>query len=1374
MLEFRVLGELVVRRETGPVAIPGARRRALLLRLLVSANQAVPAETLIEDAWDQDPPPGAASTLQSHLSFLRKALGQDRLSHSAGGYTLTVGEAELDARLFEREYRHGRGALAAGDLDEATQSLESGLSRWRGQALADVHSAAWALPEIARLDEMRLAALETCNEALLGLGRHHDVVANAEAAVAEHPLRERPWAQLMLALYRSGRQADALRAYQRLSAYLREELGIDPSSELVLLEEAMVLQKPDLDWTAPQKNDPARRATQPPTAGGGSALVTTENVAILFTDIVGSTELSQRLSAEAADEVRRGHFSILRQAVTESGGTEVKNLGDGLMVVFGSASAALGCAVAMQQGIEQENRGSANPVGLRVGLSGGEVSREDDDYFGDPVVEAARLCALCEGAQVLASEWLRLTAGRRNRHECRSLGELTLKGLPDPVETVEVVWAPLGGAELKGAIPLPARLAVRPAVGVVGREAEMTTITDALKRVAAGGGRVVLLVSGEAGLGKTTLVAEAARSAVADGACVLFGHCEEDLATPYQLFAEALGHYVTFAPEEALLSHVAAHGSELSRLVPALASRIPDLPASKATDTDTERFLLFAAAVGLLSGTSHHQPVVVVFDDLQWADKGSLLLLRHLAAADPAMRVLVLATYRDSELPIASALVDALGALRRLDGVSRIEMVGLDDTGVTALMEAGAGHRLDDAAVGLAHAIYRETDGNPFFVIEVLRNLIETGAIGQDTEGHWVAEDSLDTTALPDSVREVIGARVLRLGKEAGRVLSVASVIGRDFDLDLLARATRTDEGDLLDILDDAAAAALVREVANSGRYNFAHALIQHTLYEDMGHNRRSRAHRQVAEALEALCGDRPGARVSELARHWVAATRPIDLEKAIEYSRRAGDAALAALAPADALRHFAQALDLYPQVSHPDPVIGIDLAIGLGTAQRQTGDPAFRSTLLDASRRAADLDDSERLVAAVLANNRGWMTRAGNIDTDKVAALEMALDRLSAESPHRALVLATLCSELTFGSPLETRRALAEEAIAIANARGDDVAVIRILNHLFFPLMVPSMLGESLVRTADALARAERIGDPVLLLWAAVWRGEATHRAGDLDESDRCLNLAVALAEDLNQPLFRWIHKIWCAQRSLTAGDTMQAEQFANEALQIGTDGGEPDTTVVYGGQFLEVAWQRGTAVDLIPLLEQMDADTPDIPHETMDAMKAMAHADAGQLDEARHLLSQLATRGFDFPMDMIWTMAMIYCAEAAIECRDMRYAGPLFDRLAPWTDQWSSSTITHQGPISHYLGGLATVLGRYGEADTYFALAAASSARAGAKFFAVRTDLCWGRMLAERNDPGDTEEARRLLNEAYAAAVAHGYTTVQRRAAAALQDLS
>ena len=855
---------------------------------------------------------------------------------------------------------------------------------------------------------------------------------------------------------------------------------------------------------------------------------------------------------------------------------------------------------------------------------------------------------------------------------------------------------------------------------------------------------------------------------------MLFGHCEEELATPYQLFAEALGHYVTYATEDQLLSHVEEHGSELVRLVPALASRIPDLPTSKATDSDTERFLLFAAVVGLLTTLSGRQQVVLVFEDLQWADQGSLLLLRHLTAAEPSMRVLVLGTYRDSELSQSHPLLDTLAALHRQSGVSRIELSGLDDNGVLALVEAIAGHALPDAGVDLAHAVYRETDGNPFFVYEVLRHLSETGAIYQDATGRWVAKDSLEQMTLPNSIREVIGARIGRLGHGAGRVLSVAAVIGRDFDLDVLARASHTSDEDLLDILDAAAAVALVRELADTpGHYSFTHALIQHTLYEDLGPTRRARAHRQVAEALEDLCGDRPGSRVGELARHWFSASQPVDLAKAINYSRQAGDAALAALAPGDALRYYAQALDLYPQVADPDPVLGIDLAIGLGTAQRQIGDPASRETLLTAARQAVDVSDTNRLVAAALANNRGYTSNNNATDTDKVEVLEMALDRLPFDHPDRALVLATLCSELSYGSTLERRKALADEALVIAESSDDDATIARVLNQVSFPLLVPSMLEQQMSWTEDALVRAERVGDPVLLFLMAHSRATTVFLAGDIDEMDRCIEIMCALAEQLDQPTLSWTNTFHLAKRAQISGDTDLAEQLATEALQIGTDCGQPDAALFFGSQLSVVSAQRGTMGELIPLIEQMVAETSTLAG-VLTAALAMAHAEADHTEDARRLLEEFAAAQFDLPGDQGWITGMFCYAEAAIHCGDPKYAGPLFDRLAPWAEQSvASGSVTASGLVGHSLGGLATVLRRYDEADAYFAQAAAMSHRMGARFFAAQTGLLWGRMLAERRAPGDTEKARDLLTKAHAAAVAHGYGTVERRAAAALQGL-
>ncbi|MGA2522296.1 MAG: hypothetical protein ABSG81_15930, partial [Acidimicrobiales bacterium] len=390
----------------------------------------------------------------------------------------------------------------------------------------------------------------------------------------------------------------------------------------------------------------------------------------------------------------------------------------------------------------------------------------------------------------------------------------------------------------------------------------------------------------------------------------------------------------------------------------------------------------------------------------------------------------------------------------------------------------------------------------------------------------------------------------------------------------------------------------------------------------------------------------------------------------------------------------------------------------------------------------------------------------------DKVGILEIALTRLPKDHKDRALVLASLCKELVFGSSLQRRQELAEEAIAIARSSGDDAAIVRVLNHISEPLLVPPLIEQSEAWTADAVARAERVGDPVLLYWAASYRSLIAHSAGDIDELDRCFEITGVLAEQLNQPILNWLTTYRRATRAAVDGDTDKAEQLATEALQIGTDSGEPDVLSVFGAQLLTVHFQRGSMGDLVPLLEQVSADNPGA-QAVARAVMAAAHAEGDRTDEAHGALEAVASRQFDLPLDMLWSTGMTMYAEAAIECRDPLYAAPLFDRLAPWGNQWAGTGASVEGPISLYVGGLATVLGRYDEADASFARSAAMSERFRAKFFAARTELSWGRMLAERRAPGDTDKARDLLEKAHTTAVAHGYGTIRRRAAHTLQLL-
>jgi DNA-binding SARP family transcriptional activator/DNA polymerase III delta prime subunit len=1188
VLEFGVLGELLVQAETAPVAIPGSRRRALLLRLVVSANQAVPAELLIEDTWDQEPPPGAASTLQSHLSFLRKALGPDRLTHSAGGYVLSVGEAELDAWLFEREYRNGRGALAAGDLEEAARSLEWGLARWRGQALADVNTAAWALPEIARLDETRLAALEAYNETLLGLGRHHDVVANAEAAVAEHPLRERLWAQLMLALYRSGRQADALRAYQRLNAHLREELGLEPSNELVLLEEAIVLQKPDLDWTGSHMNEPARLATTRP-----------------------PTRLLER-------------------------------------------------------------------------------------------------------------------------------------------------------------IPPPVRLTPEPAAQFVGRQAEQQVLERAWKQAAEGGARLVL-IGGEPGIGKTTLASALAASVFAQGAIVLYGRCDEDLGIPYQPWVEAIGHVVRYGPDELFENQVPTRMAELARLAPELADRTGAAVSGTVAD-ESERYLLFGAVVDLLTCCSQLAPTLLVLDDLHWADRPSLQLLRHLISTDTRLRLLVVGTYRDSEIGSGHPLADALAVFHREAGVERIALRGLGDDELMALLERYAGPGLLEGGVLFRNALSEETGGNPFFIGEILRHLAETGAVAPGEGGWWEAQIDLAESGLPVSVREVIGHRVGRLGRSGAQWLSMASVVGREFDLDLLANVVQVDQEDLLDVLETALRAGLLVESDVPGCFSFGHALIEHSLYRDLSSLRRAQAHRAVAEAIEDQCNGDIGARIGELAYHWAHATQLHEPNRAIEYARLAGDRALQQLAPDEAVRWYSDALEMLERQDPMDDQLRAVLLVSLGDAQRQSGNPAHRETLLEGAHLAQGFGDTATLVRAALANNRGIVSSVGKVDQAKIEVLEMALGELAEIGRDRALLLATLCTELAYCEPFERRRALADEALIVARACGDDATIVSVLNKMPMALAVPSFGEQLFVWTAEALTRAEHL-DELALFWAASHHHAAAACAGEIAEVDRCLEIAERCRRRLGQPTLDWNHTVHRAARASLSGDFGLAECLANEALRVATESGQPDAAVYYGAQIMQVNAWRGTLGELVPLIEKMAEDNPGLP--VYSATLAIAHSEADHVDEARAFLASFASGESALPMDTAWLGGMLCYAAAAADCRDLLSAEALFDQLAPCVNLWSYDGCKTEGPVSLFLGGLATVLDRYEEADRFFSRSAALCERMGAKFYAARTNLMWGVMLAQRQAPGDRARAKDLLTKALTSATTHGYGTVERRAALAFDGL-
>ena len=844
-----------------------------------------------------------------------------------------------------------------------------------------------------------------------------------------------------------------------------------------------------------------------------------QTVSILMTDLVGSTALANRIGPAAAEELRQEHFGLLRGALAGTAGREVKSLGDGLMVVFMSPSESLAGAVAMQQAVEARNRRAHEQLSVRVGISFGEASVEDADYFGEPVVEAARLCAQAQGGQIIVNDLLRRLGGSRYGHSFRALGELQLRGISEPVQASELEWelAPVS------ALALPEQLRGLQTTAYVGRVSERERLAELWGHARAGSLRVAL-IAGEAGVGKTRLSTHLALQVHREGATVLFGRCDEDLGVPYQPWAQALRHLVKEAPQTILDAHVEHFGGDLARLTPALAERVPNLPAPHEADQETERYLLYAAAAGLLGQAGEQEPLLLILDDLHWADGPTLSLLRHIVISGSTIPAMVVGTYRDSELSRDHPLTALLADLHRERGVERVKLSGLDSEDVAALMGAAAGHEIDEAGRALAGEITRETAGNPFFVGEVLRHLTESGAIVQGEGGRWQVVGEVGDLGLPQSVREVIGRRVERLGPDARTALGAAAVIGHAFDLDLLLAAADLQEAQLLDLLDEGVAASLLQESPErADRFTFTHALVAHTLYEDLGRTRRARLHRRIAEALERQCGDDPGERLGELAGHWAAAVVSADAGKAIHYARRAAERALEQLAPDEAARWYRKALELQDDAPIGDRSERCDLLIGLGEAERQVGNPEHRQTLLHAATLAQELGDTDRIYAAVMANSRGYTSQLGAVDAQRVQALEAAAEALPDGDPRRARVLALLASELHYAGDPARCRALAAEAIEIARAGGDPAALAHALHNAIYAIQVPDTLAERHSLAEELVELAQHLDEPRLSLVGAQRPWDVGLEAGDRSLVESALTKMRALAASVPEPTFAW-----------------------------------------------------------------------------------------------------------------------------------------------------------------------------------------------------------------------------------------------------------
>src|SRR3954447_2093539 len=871
----------------------------------------------------------------------------------------------------------------------------------------------------------------------------------------------------------------------------------------------------------------------------------------------------------------------------------------------------------------------------------------------------------------------------------------------------------------------------------VGRERELERLRESVDTALAGRGSLQLLV-GEPGIGKTRAAEELATYAHVSGARVYWGRCREDEGAPaYWPWVQAIRSYARDADPVALAWQLGGGAAEVARLIPEVAEKL-DIEPGEGADSEKARFRLFDSITSLLLAAARDRPIVIVLDDLHWADEPSLLLLRFAARELASSGLLILGTYRDVELGRHHPLARMLGEMSGIEGSGRIPLRGLSVAAVERYIEMTAS---TPSPPGLAEAVQVQTDGNPFFVGEVVRLLA--------SEGTLTAGGSAADLEIPQGVREVVGRRLDRLSEETNEALRVAAVIGRDFDRELVGLVAEQSPEELMQAAREAIAERLVTDLGD-GQYSFAHALVRDTLYEELSPPKRSVLHERAGLAIEEVCGGVVDERLGELAHHFLAAAPRGDLDKAIDYAQRAGEQDMEQLAYEDAADVYERALEVLDLMDEPDEALRCSLLLSLGGAEAKSARVAdARDAFERAAESARRLDDTDSLVGAAI--GIAMMSDAGRLDDKLLTLLDEALDRIGPErTARRAALLSAKSAEMYWvDNDISESSRLVNEAIEIAREVDAPTTLAAALHRKIFIPTGPNAARERLAIAEEMLELGTARGDREAVLRGHAYRAWSYLELGDVPAVDLELTAYAKVAEELRMPEHTWHTYALRGMRILLDGKIEEAERLAEQARRAGERAEQAIAQQYYGIQMTQIRSMQGRAAELLPAARDLAERFPGIPAWRTAVITLAARS--GDHELAKLELERFAGNDFGaLPTDANWFTAMSLMGEAIALIGDTERAPSVYEQLLPYEGLVIvvARAAGCNGPVDRVLGLLAQTIGRMDDAERHLGNAVEIATRMGDRPGMALSGLGLAEMLLARDESNDRELAQEMLS--------------------------